>query len=219
MNRLHSLRSTVQNVNPDPSVQRLLDGLNTLGFRVASACDLINNPTDFRVAVPFLAESLDYVIHAGHRLCVTRALGVKWKRKGNRVAAEALKRAFEVDPPEDAPWSYRWTIGSSIELVCDPAIDEPWLIAIAANERYGRQRERIVSVLWRCKSFESQQVLERLLADSEAGIRFLALKALTRRRCLLSEAGLQQVTELGSSEETHVARAALRLLERSNAGS
>lgn len=162
----------------DP-VDAFLGRLRLAGFEVGSACDLINLGIDYEAGIPVLLEALSSVNESGHRMCIVRALGRKSPHDEDVI--EQLKAEFVSDPPQGAPWSYRWTVGNSIELLAT-AKDEEWLLGIASDESFGPHRERIVAALGRLSSDKSTEVLERLLADPEPGIRVVASKALASRK-------------------------------------
>lgn len=186
------------------NVATLLTNLRELGFDVSSACDLFNWRLNYERAIPALIEALSYVDDSGHRLCIVRALSVKWAK---RQAVPSLLAEFWRSPPADFP-SYRWTVGSALELTADKSFLKE-LCEIARTRKFGVGRERVVYMLWRFKDQESLDILKKSLADES--VRLIALMALARRRDLTPEvrSRLESVQREGSPLEQSLASKAL----------
>lgn len=156
--------------------------LAAVGVLVESPWDLVNTRRSYRAAIPVLVEWLNRaeVEVPAHerekfREGLVRSLAVKEARG---IATLPLLREFQ---RAEATPSYRWAVGSSLEVVADDSVFDE-LVELASNRSYGHAREMVVLALARVKNPQAIEILTELLDDEDmTGHALMALGRLKAR--------------------------------------
>jgi hypothetical protein len=141
--------------------QPILAQLAELGLKVEHIQDLYQQRYDYRRAIPLLVSWIPRVEDVSVKEMLVRAVTVPW---GRGIAGPTLVDTFE--RADEYPFSFRWAVGSAIEVVADPSLLDD-MIRLARDKRYGRAREMVVMGLGRIRRPEAVRALVELLDDPE----------------------------------------------------
>ena len=172
--------------------------------------DLLNHAVDYSDGVNVLAQWIKKINDdASMKELLIRAIGYKGAPD---EAFETLLDEFAAPPPADAGPSYRWAIGSAINLAYRYGYDER-IIALIEDPMWGSSRELLVELLWRMQHPRAIEVAAKLLRDES--VCHYAARSLRRR--LRSESAGYFRTAL-DDPSTVVRECAARELERLRRG-
>ncbi len=167
------------------------DDLARVGVRATDPWDLVNRKGPYRAAIPVLLDWLsrtDIEVaprdRARFREGLVRSLAVAEARG---VAGRALVEEFRRTDVEPA---YRWVVANSLEVAAADTL-LPELVELAADRRYGTDRQMIVLALGRMKDPRVTDVLVELLGDDDVAGH--AAKALGRRQAPTARPALERL--------------------------
>lgn len=157
----------------DIAAAPLVADLAKVGVRVDSLWDLVNKEFEYHAAIPVLVDWLGRTENVRVQDAIVRALTVKF---ASPAAVQALFHEFEYGEP-----LHRWTVGNALGVAADKA----WLgglLRLATERDYGKDRQMIVSSLWRFREPRVVATLIDLLKDDDvAGHALVALRRMNAR--------------------------------------
>jgi hypothetical protein len=193
-------RSTV---TYDEEAEPILIALLKEGLSLVSLDDLINQPMNYKSAIPILIYWLPLVQNVRVKETIVRALSIPWAKKTE--AQKLLVHEFLVAEPA---FGLQWAIGNALSVVADDVVLTD-LIELVLDKRHGKAREMVTMALGNMKGPRAEDVLISLLADEEvAGHAIVALGKLKSKKSILA------IERFQSHPKTWIRNAAKKALAR-----
>lgn len=156
--------------------EKIIEALGGVGIYITNVYDLVNSKEDYAKAIPILLEFIekekigDLKVKEG----IIRALAVKEaKGKAGKILLEEFNRLGKENG------FVKWAIGSTIEVVIAPN-DVDYVIPIVIDKNNGISRQMFVSALGKVKDSKVEQVLIKLLDDTDVSA--FAIGALAKQK-------------------------------------